>query len=213
MHFPDLSHIPHLDPQVARQAVAAAVCHAAGQPLKRLLIVDMSQPSLSPRLWALDVSDPQAPTLVLQTQVANGYGSDPQRTGHATRFSNVENSGMTSLGLYEVGESYIGKYGHGYRLTGLSSTNSNARVRDVMLHPAPYVSATHVGPSGGCAAVPLNVIPKLDKAWGTLTGAFLYISGPGAPTPHCAALNPWKLPAYWASALQPPGACTQGATS
>ena len=181
--------------------------------MKHLLIADMSQPSLSPRLWALDVSNPKAPTLVLQTQVANGYGSDPQRTGHATRFSNVENSAMTSLGLYRISEPYIGKYGHSYRLTGLSSTNSNAWVRDVMFHPAPYVSATHVGPSGGCAAVALNVIPTLDKAWGTLTGAFLYISGPGAPTPHCAALIPWKLPTYWALALQPSRTCTQGVSS
>ncbi|QWT22494.1 murein L,D-transpeptidase catalytic domain family protein [Bacillus sp. NP157] len=214
MIIPDFSRVPDLPPAIARQAWASAVCGALGFPPTHLLVADMSQPSLAPRLWVLDLSDPANPVLVLQTQVAHGFGSDPKRDGHATQFSDLEGSGMTSLGLYRIGAAYIGAHGRSYRLGGLSLTNAHAFARDVVLHPAAYVLPQHVGHSAGCAAVSAIVLPTLERRWGSLTGAYLYIAGPGLPIPHCAALNPqpWVLPNEWRRAFATHDACTPGDT-
>jgi len=50
------------------------------------------------------------------------------------RFSNVEGSHQSSLGKYEVKESYVGQFGKSYRLNGLDPSNSNARNRAIVLH-------------------------------------------------------------------------------
>jgi len=154
----------------------------------------MSEPNRAPRLWAVDLSHPRHPTLVLQSRVAHGYGSDPRRTGMATRFSDVEGSGMTSLGLYQVGQAYVGKHGHSYRLAGLSASNAHAYEREIMLHPADYVSPTRVSYSAGCAAVSPATLVALDHRFGSMTGALLWIDGPGVQAPTCAALGkPWPV--------------------
>ena len=49
-------------------------------------------------------------------------------------FSNTENSYQSSLGKYEIGSSYTGKFGKAYRLKGLDKTNSNALKRAIVLH-------------------------------------------------------------------------------
>ena len=175
-----------IPPTVLHHALESAVC-AAGHVPTHLLIADMREPDTAARFWALDLSDPGNPQLVLQTYVAHGIGSDPEQTGYATQFSNRLGSDETSLGLYAVGEGYTGEHGWSYRLIGLDPTNNLAFERDIMLHPARYVTPHHVGYSDGCAAVPVDVIPKLDRAWGTISGAYLYIDGPGAPVRQCSA--------------------------
>ncbi|AKK74071.1 hypothetical protein OK18_16955 [Chryseobacterium gallinarum] len=50
------------------------------------------------------------------------------------QFGNVEGSYRSSLGKYEIRESYMGKFGKAYRLQGLDSTNSNAMERAIVLH-------------------------------------------------------------------------------
>ena len=54
----------------------------------------------------------------------------------ASKFSNVFKSKKTSLGLYVMGEKYIGKFGPSRRIDGLSTTNSNARPRAIVIHKA-----------------------------------------------------------------------------
>lgn len=174
---------------VADRAINSAICATGGVP-RHLLIADMSQPSIAARLWVLDLSDRADPQLVMRTQVAHGFGSDPKRDGMATRFSDIKGSSMTSMGLYAVGQEYVGKHGRSYRLAGMSSSNAAAYTRNIMLHPADYVSPTHVGHSAGCAAVANDVIPTLEKRWGTIQGAYLWIDGPGAPSISCAAIEP-----------------------
>jgi hypothetical protein len=203
--MPLFLHFHSLPPLVAQHASAAVACHS-GPPPRALLIADMSEPNLAPRLWAVDLANPSHPTLALQTQVAHGFGSDPGRTGMATRFSDVEGSGQTSLGLYSIGEAYIGKHGHSYRLLGLSPSNAHAYQRDVMLHPADYVSPSRVSYSAGCAAVSPSTLPALDHRFGTMTGALLWIDGPGVVAPSCAAArsmeHPWPVVApAWVAAL------------
>jgi hypothetical protein len=78
------------------------------------------------------------------------------------RFSNRPGSAATSLGLYVTQETYGfgGKSGGqrytsiGLRMAGKSGRfNSNARSRGVVIHGAPYVSASSSGRSEGCPAM------------------------------------------------------------
>ena len=65
--------------------------------------------------------------------VAHGSGSVISRSNDL-KFSNVEGSYQSSLGKYEILESYVGKFGKAYRLQGLDSTNNNAMQRAIVLH-------------------------------------------------------------------------------
>lgn len=195
-------------PTVMDHALSSAVC-AAGHMPERLLIADMHERNSKPRLWALDLSDPQHPQVVLQTWVEHGSGSDPRRTGYASVFGNQPDSQMTSLGLYAVGERYRSlQYDRwSYQLLGLDKTNSNALVRGIALHPSKFVTAQHQDWSEGCAAVPTEALPKLEKAWGSVSGTYLYIDGKGAPVRTCAAYPHWPTTAsvVW---QKPKLACT-----
>ena len=65
--------------------------------------------------------------------VAHGSGSVVEGSNDLV-FSNTENSYQSSLGKYEIGSSYTGKFGKAYRLKGLDKTNSNALKRAIVLH-------------------------------------------------------------------------------
>ena len=65
--------------------------------------------------------------------VAHGSGSVVEGSNDLV-FSNTENSYQSSLGKYEIGSSYIGKFGKAYQLKGLDKTNSNALKRAIVLH-------------------------------------------------------------------------------
>ncbi|MEA1849370.1 murein L,D-transpeptidase catalytic domain family protein [Chryseobacterium sp. MHB01] len=65
--------------------------------------------------------------------VAHGDGSVVKNSS-ALKFSNIDASHQSSLGKYEIRESYSGKFGKAYRLDGLDDTNSNARSRAIVLH-------------------------------------------------------------------------------
>lgn len=93
--------------------------------------------------------------------VAHGRGSGP-KDAVPTRFSNAHGSAATSLGLYVTQETYgfsgktAGTYytSIGLRMSGESGRfNSNARGRGVVVHGAPYVSASGSGRSEGCPAM------------------------------------------------------------
>lgn len=65
--------------------------------------------------------------------VAHGEGS-VDKNSNELQFSNVDGSHQSSLGKYEIRESYNGKFGKAYRLDGLDATNSNSRSRSIVLH-------------------------------------------------------------------------------
>lgn len=65
--------------------------------------------------------------------VAHGDGS-VTKNSPLLKFSNIDGSHQSSLGKYEIKESYSGKFGKAYRLEGLDETNSNARSRAIVLH-------------------------------------------------------------------------------
>jgi len=65
--------------------------------------------------------------------VSHGSGSVVENSEKLV-FSNIENSYQSSLGKYEIANSYIGNFGKSYRLKGLDKTNSNAMKRAIVLH-------------------------------------------------------------------------------
>ena len=116
-----------------------------------LTIVDFKPDSKNSRLFVITMSTGS----VWKMHVAHGSGSDPKDTGLATRFSNVPNSRMSSLGFFLTARIYVGKHGRSLRIDGLSASNSNVRKRAIVVHSANYVYDTDVKPgrSSGCFAV------------------------------------------------------------
>lgn len=135
-----------------------------------LTVVDFSPFSGVSRMYVIDMATGKVWTL----HVAHGSGSDPKSTGYATKFSNTSGSLMTSLGFYRTAETYTGKHGVSLRLDGLSSTNSKARARAIVVHSATYVVDSNVkeGRSNGCLAVS---VANKDKLLGKIkNGSIIY---------------------------------------
>jgi hypothetical protein len=128
-------------------------------PNQRFVTIgDFNQHSSRKRLYIFDLGAGK----VERHNFAHGAGSDSNRDGYATQFSNTEDSHMSSIGFYRTDATYIGKHGFSMRLRGLSSTNSSAYERSVVMHPADYVSdaGSRAGNSWGCPAVD----PKYSKS-------------------------------------------------
>lgn len=118
-----------------------------------MTIVDFTRWSGKVRMWIIDMKTGAVEPL----HVAHGSGSDPRNTGYATLFGNVPNSYKSSLGFYLTTNSTVtGPHGQELVIDGLSSTNSNARPRGILIHGARYVydSDTQAGRSEGCFAFP-----------------------------------------------------------
>ena len=148
---------PAANPQVLTLATRAADC-ARRQGLldgfRHLAVIDYSLPSTQPRLWIFDI---ERGRLLYQELVAHGRNTGERL---AERFSNVEGSKMSSLGLYQATETYYGSNGYSLRLRGLDAGfNDNALSRAIVMHGAPYVSEAiaerlgRIGRSWGCPAV------------------------------------------------------------
>lgn len=103
---------------------------------------------------------------VWAVHVAHGKGSDSNHDGYAEKFSNVSGSNASSLGVYRTAETYSGSHGLSLRLDGLSSTNSNARARAIVIHGASYVQESSViqGRSWGCPAIAMENRDIIVKA-------------------------------------------------
>lgn len=137
---------------------------------KYIAIIDFSAHSSKARFYLVDMTSGK----VQPYHVSHGKGSDSNNDGYAERFSNASGSEMSSIGFYRVADTYNGKHGYSVRLDGLSSTNSNARARAVVIHPANYVSEqkSKAGRSWGCPALDSKYSAKVI---GLLkNGAMLY---------------------------------------
>lgn len=123
--------------QFSNTEYLSIINYAPASSEKRFFIVHLQ----TGKVWAL--------------HVAHGAGSDRNHDGIAEAFSNLPGSNATSLGFYRTGEIYMGKHGPSLRLDGLSSTNSNARDRAIVIHGADYVQEDSPiqGRSWGCPAV------------------------------------------------------------
>lgn len=157
-----LSETQGLNPHVLNLALAAyKKVRQEGYDKQRVLtIVDYSKPSTQPRMWVIDLKTLK---VAFQTLVAHGKNSGGN---YADSFSNRPQSLKSSLGVYLTANTYVGHDGYSLRLNGLEpGFNSNALSRDIIVHPANYVSQTfadqhdRLGRSWGCFAVN----PKISK--------------------------------------------------
>jgi hypothetical protein len=139
-----------------------------------LTVADYSQHSSKARFYVVNMNTGS----VWAIHVAHGKGSDPSNSGYATRFSNLEGSEQTSLGYYLTAETYNGEHGLSLRIDGLSSTNSNVRKRDIVVHGASYVSDSNLqaGRSWGCFAVPFDDRSSVVES--IKGGSLIFASGP-----------------------------------
>jgi hypothetical protein len=142
-----------IDGPVLRLALNAAACArtlgAVGNE-RLLTVIDYSRASTQPRLWVLDL---ELERVLFEELVAHGRGSGEN---YATRFSNLEGSHQTSLGLFRTADTYVGSNGYSLRLDGLEAgVNDRARERAIVMHGAPYVNE-------GTA----RVLGRLGRSWG-----------------------------------------------
>ena len=93
-----------------------------------IMFVDYSIPITEKRFF---VYDTKRKRVLYSDFVGHAYKSGDQRP---VKTSNVRGSLKTSLGLYQVDRKYKGSYGESFRLKGLSSTNSNALKRHLVVH-------------------------------------------------------------------------------
>lgn len=180
--------IPEVSRSTAIRAEAALMCaRAKGNQVDKFIVFDAGRNADEKRLFVLDVRN--TPKLLLTDWVAHGSGSDPDRDGLATKFSNTPNSNATSLGLYRIAERYHGKNpGSSYRLDGLTPQfNTNARDRAVVMHTSLYVRPDHVGRSWGCPALRPEVMKELDKMG--MKNTMLWIDAEGQGLDESASLN------------------------
>jgi hypothetical protein len=136
-----------------------------------VVLIDMGMNASKKRLALLDLKTGTAELHL----VSAGRGSDPDGDGNATLFSNMPESKKTSLGFYKTLSTYNGKHGRSLRLQGLSSTNSNAYSRAIVVHGASYVTeaSNWAGRSEGCPAMDNKVVQAvIDRIQG---GAMMLI--------------------------------------
>jgi hypothetical protein len=184
--------------ELATRAADCAVRQGLLDGFHRLAVIDYSKPSTQPRLWVFDV---ERGRLLFHELVAHGRNTGEQ---FAARFSNVEGSKMSSLGLFEATDTYYGNNGYSLRLRGLDSGyNDNALSRAIVMHGAPYVSQAiaerlgRLGRSWGCPAVRQEIArTMIDTLKG---GALLFAYYPdrnwlhGSPLLTCGAGGPARI--------------------
>ena len=156
---------PGLEPRVLRMGMIAAGCATERGLVSRpdiLTVIDYSLPSTEPRLFVFDVAKKR---LLFREHVAHGKNSGGNMT---TRFSNVEGSLATSLGLFVTANTYMGSNGYSLRLKGLErGVNHRAWERAIVMHGAKYVNAAaarvsgRLGRSFGCPAVRSEIAKKM----------------------------------------------------
>lgn len=125
-----------------------------------LYYVDLGLDNRTSRGWVFDME--QLELVEGPFPVAHGSGSSAKRDAVPTVFSNRPGSHASSLGLYLARETYAfrGRSGGrpytstGLRLRGESGRfNDKARARGIVVHGAPYVTASAAGRSQGCPAM------------------------------------------------------------
>ena len=121
-------------------------------------VVDMSLPSLTPRFFVINVRTGQ----VEKYLTTHGKGSGKGLIAY--KFGNHQDSNMTSLGLYQTGDTYHSDtHGTVLRLYGLEKSNDHAYERDVVVHGADYADAKFAQRKNPSTGKPYD---RLGLSWG-----------------------------------------------
>ena len=142
----------------------------------KIIIVNFTQASSKKRFYFIDLQNAE---LLLKTYVSHGKNSGDV---YPTKFSNIEGSFQSSLGVYHTSETYCGDHDLSIRLDGLDKyKNSNARMRDIVIHRAEYANESYLkthgklGRSLGCLAIPENVTDEMIEKMSA--GVVIYVYG------------------------------------
>jgi hypothetical protein len=199
-----LPWVAGLSPRALGMAFDAVACARARGVAGRsdlLTIIDYSRPSTEPRLWVLDLARGR---VLFHELVAHGTGSGDN---YATRFSNLDDSRQTSLGLYLTRDTYEGGNGYSLKLQGLDAgVNDRAEERKIVMHGAWYVSPGQIqrygriGRSWGCPALPVEAAHRVIDAIKGGSFLFAYTAADGgwmhaASAHRCAPERPPIPPA------------------
>jgi len=147
------NHVLELKPFISKKRLSQDYC----------FLIDMSLPSGKKRFFVYDL---QKDTIVLSGLVS--HGSCNNHFLEQPQFSNIVNSGCSSVGRYKIGYSYKGNFGKAYKLYGLDSTNSQAFNRAVVLHAYDCVPDYEVDPqticnSLGCPMISYKFLSDISK--------------------------------------------------
>lgn len=171
------SQANNIDRNVLKLSLQAYVkARQAGLDNKNLLtIIDYSKPSVTKRLYVVDINTGR---ILFNTWVSHGKNSGFLQ---ATSFSNRPGSLKSSLGLFLTENSYVGNNGYSLRLIGLEhGINDNAYRRAIVIHGAWYVGLDvirrygQLGRSWGCPAVSENLARPLINTIRDHTLVFVY---------------------------------------
>jgi hypothetical protein len=142
-----------------------------------LSICDFSQSSRMKRMYIIDI---QHKKLLFRTYVAHGQNSGAE---YASSFSNLPESGKSSLGFYVTGRTYYGRNGLSLKIRGLDKGyNDQALKRNIVLHGSTYICSQYLrsfgamGTSLGCPAIPAPLSPKIIRV--VKNGSCLFIYHP-----------------------------------
>jgi hypothetical protein len=134
------------------------------------ILIDMSLHSGKKRFFIFNLKTKEIEKSYL---VSHGCGNNPHTLDHSKtnpQFSNTEDSHLSSLGKYKIGESGWSGFGVGkkYRLHGLDESNSNAYNRNIVFHSWSNMPDEEVYPNGspegwGCPAVSNNAFLEIDS--------------------------------------------------
>ena len=147
---------------------------------KFVIYVDFSKSRRNRRLWVVDKGEVIATSYTAHGENSDSFGSlqAPQR------FSNAKGSNQSSLGLFQitrqfnmghpkkhhcscdnyVKDSTCSHWPKAFGLIGKSESNSNAKVRDILIHTGNYVSEHGcTANSDGCFTVSPEVFEILQN--------------------------------------------------
>lgn len=155
----DLAKSANLSLEPIKQLIEIHNRLTPSKQLRHWAVIDFSSPSKSKRLYWFDTTEMKFEKHL----VAHGAGSDTNNDGVPERFSNVDGSHMSSLGIVRCAELYQSMGETRMRLDGLEPSNSNVRSRAIVMHSANYVneSTGSCGRSWGCTVVDHAVLPKM----------------------------------------------------
>ncbi|MDR2235781.1 MAG: murein L,D-transpeptidase catalytic domain family protein [Chryseobacterium sp.] len=94
------------------------------------VFINFRTPSGKYRYFVYDLKNNK----ILQKAIVSHGSGSVIRNSDVLAFSNTEGSYQSSLGKYEILQSYNGKFGKAYRMNGLDASNSRAMERAIVLH-------------------------------------------------------------------------------
>ncbi len=134
------------------------------------ILIDMSIHSGKNRFRVYDFNQNK---IIESFQVSHGCGDNPHSSDHSKtdpKFSNTEDSHLSSLGKYAIGDRGWSSWGVNinYKLHGLEESNSNAYDRYIVLHSWSQITDFEMYPYGtsegwGCPALSNNNFMTLDE--------------------------------------------------